>query len=137
MELFERIRYLSKKSGYSLAKIAGCIGVTPQAFNKWLDAKSQRNLWEHLPGILKLFPEVRPEWLYMGQEPAFHDGTGPGPQPPTREEFDALQAKLAEREGELREANQMIRQLTARLLVDGVGDKDAAPGIGNTADGQG
>ena len=121
MELFERIRYLSTIKGYSLAKIAVCVGVKPQAFHKWLDAKSQRNIWEHLPKILEMFPDVRPEWLYMEQGMAFKDGTGP--EPPISPEVTALQAKVAALETELREADRLNRQLTTRLLIDGVGDK--------------
>ncbi len=38
---------------------------------------------------------------------------------------------------ELAETDRVNRQLSARLLIDGVGDKNAATGIGKAADGQG
>ena len=116
MELFERIRYLSKKTDCSLARIAAHIGVTPQAFNKWLDVKSQRNIWEHLPKIIELFPEVRPEWLYMDQEPAFHDGTGPALPSDSVQE---LKAKLISVEAALEEERRLNRRLLERLLDEG------------------
>jgi len=115
MELFERIRYLSETKGYSLAKIARHIGITPQAFNKWLDSKSQRNLWEHLEKILSIFPDVRPEWLYRDILPAFHDGTGPTAQ--TNPEVEALKKNLVQKEAELDEERALNRKLTARLLT--------------------
>lgn len=114
MELFERIRYLSEKKGYSLAKMAKGIDVAPQAFHKWLNAGSQRNLWEHLPALLKMFPDVRPEWLYMGQPPAFFDGTGP--QTPPAGELEALRTRVAELEEELTQVNRLNRALLEKLL---------------------
>ena len=46
------------------------------------------------------------------------------------EMFDSAAQKLAEQEAE-------IARLRTMLLIDGVGDKAAATGIGKTADGQG
>jgi len=134
MELFDRIRFLAKNSKYSLASIATHLGVTPQAFNKWLKAGSQKNLWEHLPKILELFPEVRPEWLYMGQEPAFYDGTQAEPSP-TIADVEILKARLAKVEAELDEERALNRKLTAKMLIDGVGDKDVATSIGKASEG--
>lgn len=136
MELFERIRHLSKTKKIPLAKIAEHLGLSPQNFNQWFKPKSQRRLWEHLPKILELFPDVRPEWLYMGQEPAFKDGTEaePGPGKERLAELEAENARLKE---ELAEADRLNRRLAARLLVDGVGDKDARTGTGKASGGQG
>ena len=58
------------------------------------------------------------------------------------QENAALKAKLTSSEvGELRgrlaELESTVRQLQTRLLIDGVGDKNAATGIGKAADGQG
>lgn len=67
MQLFERMRLLAEKKGVSLSKLAEYINVYPQKFNQWLNEKSQKNLWEHLPKILEKLPDVRPEWLYFGE----------------------------------------------------------------------
>lgn len=133
MELFERVRYISIIKDVSLAKVAKELGLAPQTFHHWLDIKSQRNLWEHLPKILEMFPDVRPEWLYMDQGPALHDGTGP--ETPVSVEVQCLVAKVAELEAELRESDRLNRQLTTRLLMDGVGDKDAAKSTGKASGG--
>ena len=71
MELFERIRYLAEIKEISLSKISKKLNIPQQTFNQWLKVGSQKNLWEHLPKILEIFPDIRPEWLYMGQEPVF------------------------------------------------------------------
>ena len=134
MELFERIRYMAKAKKIPLSKVAAYIGVSQQNFNQWFKPKSQRRLWEHLPKILELFPDVRPEWLYMGQEPAFHDGTQAEPAP-TLAEVEALKTRVSELEAELREADRLNRQLTAKMLIDGVGDKDVATSIGKASEG--
>lgn len=67
MHLYERIRLLAQEKELSLSKIAEFIDVYPQKFNQWLNEKSQKNLWEHLPKILDKLPDVRPEWLYIGE----------------------------------------------------------------------
>lgn len=136
MELFERIRFILKKKKVSQAALGNHLGFSPQNFSTWFDSKTQRRFWEHLPKILELFPDVRPEWLYMGQEPAFKDGTEaePGPRKERLAELEAENARLKE---ELAEADRLNRKLTARLLIDGVGDKDARTGIGKAADGHG
>lgn len=135
MELFERIRYLSRIKKISLAKIAAHIGESPQNFNQWFKPKSQRRLWEHLPKILELFPDVRREWLYFGQEPAFTDGRL-AEDLPTKDEVLALKAENERLKAELAEADRLNRQLMTRLLVDGVGDKSAVTAIGKAAGGQ-
>lgn len=58
------------------------------------------------------------------------------------QENAALRAKLTSSEvgelsGRLAELESTVRQLQTRLLIDGVGDKNAAIGIGKAADGQG
>lgn len=67
MHLYERIRLLAQKKDISLSKIAEYIDIYPQKFNQWLNEKSQKNIWEHLPKILDKLPDVRPEWLYFGE----------------------------------------------------------------------
>lgn len=136
MELFERIRFISRERKVSLTKIAAHVGQSQQNFHKWFDAKTQRRFWEHLPKILELFPDVRPEWLYMGQEPAFKDGTEAEPSP-GKERLAELEAENARLKEELAEADRLNRKLTARLLVDGVGDKDARTSTGKASGAQG
>lgn len=126
MELFERVRYLSSYKGISLAKIAEHLSVLPQTFHQWLSAKSQKNLWEHLPKLVELFPGVNRRWLYMGEGEPF------GEENPVPQE---LQAELARIRAELDEVNRINRQLTTRLLIDGAGDKDAQTNTAKTADG--
>lgn len=139
MELFERVKYLLLNGDVSQASIARKIGVLSQSFNQWLNPKSQKNLWEHLPVILEMFPNVRREWLYFGEGEILvsHDEVShPTPNTPTEDIVD-LQTKVAELQAELREADRLNRQLTTRLLIDGTGDKDASKNIvGKTANGQ-
>ena len=45
--------------------------------------------------------------------------------------------KISALEAELREADRLNRKLTARLLVDGVGDNTAASSTGKASDGHG
>lgn len=117
MELFERIRYLSEIKGVSFAKIAKFLDVPQQTFHQWLKKGSQKNLWEHLPKILELYPDVRPEWLYMGQEPAFKDGTASTEPELTPEEALKLREENERLKSELAEADRLNRKLAARLLV--------------------
>ena len=123
MELFERIRYLAEAKSASLARIARALSIPQQTFNQWLKAGSQKNIWEHLPKILEMFPDVRKEWLYMDEGPAFLDGSGPVPAPDP--ELEALRTKLAATEAELKEALRLNSKLSAKLLL-GDGGKDTA-----------
>lgn len=135
MELFERIRLISKERKVPLSRIAAHLGQSQQNFNKWFDAKTQRRFWEHLPAILELFPDVRPEWLYMGQEPAFQDGTC-AERTPSKESLAALEAENAKLRQELDEERAINRKLLNRLLLDGVGDKREQTSTGEVSDGQ-
>lgn len=134
MELFERIRYLCEIKEVSLSKMAKKLGIPQQTFHQWLKPGSQKNIWEHLPKILELFPDARPEWLYMGEEPAFRDGTCAEPGP-TKESIAALEAENARLRQELDEERALNRQLTARLLVDGSGDAPPAGELARRTDG--
>lgn len=48
-----------------------------------------------------------------------------------------VRAKISALEAELREADRLNRKLTARLLVDGIGDNTAASSTGKASDGHG
>lgn len=93
MQLFERMRLLAEKKGVSLSKLAEYINVYPQKFNQWLNEKSQKNLWEHLPKILEKLPDVRPEWLYFGEGEMLKEQT-PG-VPPLRVAVPPMRAAVA------------------------------------------
>lgn len=92
MQLFERVRYICEIMDISQSKIARHLGVSQSSLNQWLKPGSQKNFFEHLPKILELFPDVRPQWLYMGEEPAFRDGTCAAPAPGA-ERLAALEAE--------------------------------------------
>ena len=65
---------------------------------------------------------------------------GSWPPLPSRDlerQLDEARAKISALEAELREADRLNRELTARLLVDGVGDNTAASSTGKASDGHG
>lgn len=139
MQLFERITVLYEAKKMTQAKFAEAIGASPSKFNQWLNAKSQKNIWEHLPTILEMFPDVRREWLFLGEGDIFAN-TQPeqdGQQNSAKDRMEEMQSKMDALERELAEERRLNRQLTTRLLVDGVGDKDASKNTaGKAADGQ-
>lgn len=91
MELYERIRYLAKKKGISLAGLAKELGIPQQTFHQWLKPGSQKNIWEHLPKIIELFPDVRAAWLYIGELPPFQHDT---PEQPVNMEINSPSSSL-------------------------------------------
>lgn len=155
MQLYERIRLLAQTKSIPLSKIAEYIDIYPQKFNQWLNEKSQKNLWEHLPKILDNLPDLRPEWLYYGDGPMLKGADGPRVAvpplntaiPPTRtvlcaaggpKENDAsvevaeLRQKLmaahernARLSDEVLRLNEERRGLMERLSWDKVSDKAA------------
>lgn len=67
MELFERVENLLKiksESRYSLAKK---LSIAQTTFNGYFDHERQGKLAPHLWTILKLFPDVRRDWLFFGE----------------------------------------------------------------------
>lgn len=135
MELFERIRYICEIKDISLAKFAGLLGFPQQTFHKWLSSKTQKHLFDHLPKVLTVFPDIRPEWLYMGQEPAFKDSTE-AVESFSKDEFEALQQEVAKLKQELAEADRLNRKLTARLFVETSSDQDGQTDSGKASAGQ-
>lgn len=77
MQLYERVRLLAQSKNIPLSKLAEYIDIYPQKFNQWLNKKSQKNLWEHLPKILDKLPELRPEWLYYEDGPMLKEANAP------------------------------------------------------------
>ena len=73
-------------------------------------------------------------WLVTGEgEPYEMAGISP-PHPDVNERYETEIQNLRE---ELAEERRLNRQLTAKLLIDGVGDKAAATNTGKAADGHG
>lgn len=81
MELYKRIKQLSKQVVGSEAKLAAILGLRQNQFNGYLNPVSQRNLWEHLPVILAAFPQVRRNWLYFGEGEMLKTDTPAAPPP--------------------------------------------------------
>lgn len=121
MELFERIRHVCEMKEISQTRLAGKLGVTQSAFNRWLRKDTEHNLWDYLPKILELFPDVRPEWLYMGQEP------------PLKAQAEAEKQALAERVEIL---ENKVKRLQTQIFVEGASDQAEQVAIGKTADQQ-
>ena len=136
MELFERIRFILKKKKVSQAALGNHLGFSPQNFSTCFSLEAEHRFWKHLPKILELFPDVRREWLYMGEEPAFRDGACAEPGP-TKESIAALEAENARLRRDLDEERALNRKLTARLLVEGSGDKGEQTNIGKASAGHG
>lgn len=67
MELYKRIKQLSKQVVGSEAKLAAILGLRQNQFNGYLNPTSQRNLWEHLPAMLEAFPHISRDWLYFDE----------------------------------------------------------------------
>lgn len=63
MELFERILFLEGIFG-SRKAIAEALEITPQKLSAYCNTTSQKNLWEHLPKLLKVRQDISKSWLY-------------------------------------------------------------------------
>lgn len=120
MQLYERIRFLSKIKEKSLSAFSEKLGYQQNTFNGYLKESRQSNLWEILPQILELYPDVSRDWLYFGEGEMLIQNEKASP-----ETIQELKAKIHELEQELSETNKINRQLTARLLIEGTPEKDA------------
>ena len=67
MELFERIKKISKKFTGSDKALAERLGLKQQTFCGYLREDRQNNLWPLLPRIIVLFPQLSRDWLYFGE----------------------------------------------------------------------
>lgn len=135
MELFERVEQVlwhNKMPRYALAKK---LGVAQNTFTRYFCMEQQAKLSQYLWDIHALFPDIRREWLFFGEGEMLDSGqpfaevNGSG--------TEALKNRVAELEAELREERHLNRQLTTRLLVDGVGDKGAVNNTGKAGEGAG
>lgn len=67
MELFERIKKISKKFTGSDKALAELLDLKQQTFCGYLREERQNNLWPLLPRILVLFPQISRDWLYFDE----------------------------------------------------------------------
>lgn len=110
MKLFERVDEIAKKLAGSQTKLATILGLRQKQFNGYLNTVSERNLWEHLPVILEVFPQVSRYWLYFGEGEMLDSSyTPPLKESPEKTEIARLHA-------ELDEERKLNRKLTLRLL---------------------
>lgn len=134
MKLFERVRTISTEVARSQSDLAKRLELTLSTFNGYLNEKRQDNLWPLLPKILELYPQLNRDWLYFGEGEMYATDEHPRPSPAQVEEMGK---RIAALEQELAEERHLNRQLTTRLLVDGVGDKGAASNTEKTGEGAG
>lgn len=130
MSLHVRIRELCKAVKVSQAKLAEGLGLRQPQFNGYLNEKSEKNLWEHLPRILALYPQVRRDWLYFGEGGMF-SGDKPEncPQQPSHDsdELARLKAELAElNTSYIRLLEKHVKLLSADGQKPGQGEKTEA-----------
>lgn len=95
MQLFERVNIVAKQLAGSQTKLAAILSLRQKQFNGYLNAGSERNLWEHLPAILTAFPDVRRDWLFFGEgEMLKSDTPAKEAAPATPEPVQAEQPKF-------------------------------------------
>lgn len=119
MQLFERVKMLAKAKEKSANALAKKLNIAQTTFNGYLKESRQNNLWEILPKILELYPDVSRDWLYFGEGEMLL-----GEERAKPETIQELKNKIQELEQELSETNKINRQLTAKLLIDGNVEKD-------------
>lgn len=140
MELFERVKQVARRYFQTDKALAEALGIPQSTFSAWCNTRRQDNLWPHLAKIAELCPHVRREWLYYEEGSMLEPESTSQPVAPAQnkpDELTALQERVAALEAELREERHLNRQLTTRLLVDGVGDKGAANNTGKVGEGAG
>lgn len=119
MQLFERVRLLAKTKERSVSAFSDKLKIAQATFNGYLKESRQNNLWEILPQILQLYPDVSRDWLYFGEGEMLDKNEKASP-----ETIQELKAKIQELEQEVTEERKINRQLTARLLIEGTPEKD-------------
>jgi len=67
MQLFERIKVISEGVAQSQTALGKALGLSQSKFQGYLNAVSEKNLWQYLPKILELHPQVSRDWLYFGE----------------------------------------------------------------------
>lgn len=133
MHLFQRIDLIIAQKKTNRKAVATALGLPQSTFTRYFKESQQDKLAPLLWKLAELWPDVPRNWLFFGEgeEPEVR----PAADAPTAEALTEAQARIRELEAELSEERRLNRQLTARLLIDGVGDKTASPAIGKAADG--
>lgn len=114
--LHERIRHLADAKNISLTKLADAIGEKQQTFQKWLKPGSEKNIWERLPKILALFPDVSDVWLYIGRGPFLAEHNLPDVKD-LEQKVDNLKNEILSLQHTLEEKNQLNDQLTKQNIA--------------------
>jgi hypothetical protein len=56
MQLFERVKNISERVAPSQTALGKALGLSQSKFQGYLNAVSEKNLWQYLPKILELYP---------------------------------------------------------------------------------
>lgn len=75
MLLFERIEKLLETKGSSRQRLAKQLGVPQVTFNRYFCEEQQDKLAQHLWAILKIFPDLRRDWLFFDEGDILSGGT--------------------------------------------------------------
>lgn len=127
MELFQRVKQVSKELAKSETKLASMLDLPQRTLNGYLNEKSQRNLWEYLPKILELFPQIRREWLWWGEgsmlkgdlasvKVSYIEKSAPEPEPITDDRVERLEHKNVELTEKLFAAKDELLEAKNELL---------------------
>ncbi len=67
MELFERVKAVAKLLAGSDKALGEKLSLRQNTFSYYLSQKTQGKLWELLPKILEIYPQIRRDWLYFDE----------------------------------------------------------------------
>lgn len=118
MQLFERVKNLAKTKEKSVSAFSDKLGIAQTTFNGYLKESRQSNLWDLLPKILEIYPDVCRDWLYFGEGEMLGE-------PVKKEDLQELKEKIKALEKEISEERNINRQLTSKLLIEGTPEKDS------------
>ena len=126
MQLFERVELILSLKKMPRYVLAEKLGIKQNTFTRYFCPEHEAKMTPHLWEILNIFPDVNRNWLF------FEEGA---PFAHTQVNATELVGKIAQLEDELEAERALNRKLTARLLIDGVGDKADATSIGRASEG--
>lgn len=116
-----RIDKLLNLKNISRNQLANLLGIPQTTFNRYFKNETQNGLAQHLWDILKIFPDVRRDWLFFGEGDPFSDTQSPTEYPQRiktvlqKSEPD-MTAEVVHLRAELDEERKLNRKLTLRLL---------------------